>query len=147
MNLCSIILQALTHPSCASNRITNSYQRLEFLGDAVLGINSCFSNLNCTFIKHYPIFLDNLLTVHIFEQCGNLSPGELTDLRSALVNNITFACLTVRYGLHTALLAYLPKIFDEIDRFVQFQEERNHQVDDEVSFELLFFVLNNIENG
>lgn len=75
---------------------------------------------------------DFLLTVYIYENCGNLSPGELTDLRSALVNNITFACLTVRYGLHTALLQHSPKLFEIIDRFVKFQEQRNHVVDDEV---------------
>ncbi|XP_058793942.1 endoribonuclease Dicer isoform X1 [Phymastichus coffea] len=112
----AFLLQAFTHPSFVSNRVTNSYQRLEFLGDAVL---------------------DFLLTVHIFEQCGNLSPGELTDLRSALVNNITFACLAVRYALHTALLAYAPKMFDIIDRFVQFQENRKHEVNDELLWVLL----------
>lgn len=31
------MLQALTHPSYTRNNITTSYQRLEFLGDAVIG--------------------------------------------------------------------------------------------------------------
>lgn len=31
------ILQAFTHPSYTSNSITDCYQRLEFVGDAVLG--------------------------------------------------------------------------------------------------------------
>ncbi len=31
------ILQAFTHPSCMTNAITDCYQKLEFIGDAVLG--------------------------------------------------------------------------------------------------------------
>ncbi|XP_015599757.1 endoribonuclease Dicer isoform X2 [Cephus cinctus] len=112
----AFLLQAFTHPSYTSNSITACYQRLEFLGDAVL---------------------DFLITVYIFEYCGNLDPGALTDLRSALVNNITFASLAVRYGLHTALLSYAPKLSDIIDRFVKFQEERNHVIDDELLWVLL----------
>jgi len=75
-----------------------------------------------------------LITCYIYENCGNLSPGDLTDLRSALVNNITFACLTVRYGLHIMLLAFAPKLHEIIDRFVKFQEERDFVVNDEVGY-------------
>ncbi|XP_023246881.1 endoribonuclease Dicer [Copidosoma floridanum] len=81
--------------------------------------------------------LDFLLTVHIFETCGNLSPGELTDLRSALVNNITFACLAVKYELHASMLMHAPKMFDLMDRFIRFQEARNYAVDDELLWVLL----------
>jgi len=84
--------------------------------------------MNCIFL----MISDFLITCHIYENCGDLSPGALTDLRSALVNNITFACLSVRYGLHTALLAYAPKLHEIIDRFVKFQEERDYVVNDEV---------------
>lgn len=95
--------------------------------------------------QHYlrKYFTDFLLTVHIYETCGKLSPGELTDLRSALVNNIIFACLAVRYGLHTALLQHAPKLFEIIDRFVKFQEQRNHVVDDEVRIAIIFFSIVN----
>ncbi|EFN79336.1 Endoribonuclease dcr-1 [Harpegnathos saltator] len=110
------LLQAFTHPSYSVNRITDCYQRLEFLGDAVL---------------------DFLITCHIYEFCGNLSPGALTDLRSALVNNITFACLAVRYGLHTCLLAYAPQLHEMINRFVKFQEDRNYAINDELLWVLL----------
>ncbi|XP_076178399.1 endoribonuclease Dcr-2 isoform X3 [Ptiloglossa arizonensis] len=112
----AFLLQAFTHPSYTPNNITECYQRLEFLGDAIL---------------------DFLITCYIYENCGNLNPGLLTDLRSALVNNITFACLAVRYGLHTALLAYAPHLNDSIHRFVRFQEERNHAVNDELLWILL----------
>ena len=33
----SYLLQSLTHASYSPNRLTDCYQRLEFLGDAVLG--------------------------------------------------------------------------------------------------------------
>lgn len=35
----SLLVEALTHASYSPNRVTNCYQRLEFLGDAVLGKN------------------------------------------------------------------------------------------------------------
>ncbi len=33
----TLLVEALSHPSYFPNRLTDSYQRLEFLGDAVLG--------------------------------------------------------------------------------------------------------------
>lgn len=77
--------------------------------------------------------------MYIYEYCGELSPGDLTDLRSALVNNITFACIAVRYGLHTALLAFVPLLHETINRFVKFQEEKKYAVDVEVRLALTVF--------
>ncbi|KAL1131763.1 hypothetical protein AAG570_011376 [Ranatra chinensis] len=102
----SFLLQALSHSSYA-HAVTDCYQRLEFLGDAIL---------------------DFLITAHIYDKCGNLSPGELTDLRSALVNNVTFACLIVRFGLHKFILARACTLTDIINKFVQHQESRNHVI-------------------
>ncbi|CAK9800088.1 Endoribonuclease Dicer [Anthophora plagiata] len=112
----AFLLQAFTHPSYTANSVTDCYQRLEFLGDAIL---------------------DFLITVYIYEKCGNLNPGTMTDLRSALLNNITFACLTVRLGLHTGLLSYAPLLNNAIERFVRFQEERDHVINDEILWVLL----------
>ncbi|KAL7053794.1 hypothetical protein AAHC03_026811 [Spirometra sp. Aus1] len=118
-----LLLQACTHPSYYQlRRPTYSpedftladcdlppqttdvecYQRLEFLGDAVL---------------------DYLITRFLFEDSHNHSPGVLTDLRSALVNNNIFAALTVRIGLHRFLRASSPSLFHAIDAFVRFQKE------------------------
>ncbi|XP_073981487.1 endoribonuclease Dcr-2 isoform X2 [Rhodnius prolixus] len=108
----SFLLQALTHASYQNN-ITDCYQRFEFLGDAIL---------------------DFLITAHIYENCGNLSPGELTDLRSALVNNVTFACLSVRYGFHRYLNARSSKLNELVLRFVKHQESRDHKIGAEVLF-------------
>lgn len=105
------LLQALTHSSYSPNRITHSYETLEFIGDAVL---------------------DFLITCFIFESCGNLTPGELTDLRSALVNNITFACFTVRYEFHKYLLLLNTKLEQDIDKFVMYQENNGFAVTDNI---------------
>ncbi|PFX27173.1 Endoribonuclease Dicer [Stylophora pistillata] len=58
------LVEALTHASYHENRATPSYQRLEFLGDALL---------------------DFLVTQHLYFRHVNLSPGDLTDIRQALV--------------------------------------------------------------
>jgi hypothetical protein len=39
----SFLLQAITHASYSVNRVTDCYQRLEFLGDAVLGTPKLFT--------------------------------------------------------------------------------------------------------
>ncbi|CAH1963375.1 unnamed protein product [Acanthoscelides obtectus] len=105
------ILQAFTHASYTPNRLTRSYERLEFLGDAIL---------------------DFLITCYIYEQCEGLTPGLLTDLRAALVNNNTFASLLVRLGLHKFILFINQKLQAYIDRFVEFLEDKRYQIDDEV---------------
>lgn len=105
------LLQALTHSSYAPNRITFSYEKLEFLGDAVL---------------------DFLVTCYIYESCGKLDPGQLTDLRSALVNNNTFASLIVRNGLHKFLLMINSTLQNHIDKFVDFLKCKNYEIDDDI---------------
>lgn len=79
LQCCYYFSQAMSHPSYIRNRLTRSYERFEFLGDAIL---------------------DFLITAHIYENNPRLSPGDLTDLRSALVNNVTFAAYVVKLGLH-----------------------------------------------
>lgn len=105
------LLQALTHPSYPTNRITGCYQQLEFLGDAVL---------------------DFLISAYIFERCPEMDPGKLTDLRSALVNNVTLACLCVRYNIHLYILAQNAALTESIARFTEFQAKHKHEVTDHV---------------
>ncbi|XP_047524815.1 endoribonuclease Dicer isoform X3 [Pieris napi] len=110
----SLLLEALSHPSYIRNRYTRSYERLEFLGDAIL---------------------DFLITAHIFENCGNLKPGELTDLRSALVNNVTFAAYVVKLGLHKFLCYELnPPLETAIINFAEHQKQRNHDISEDVLY-------------
>ncbi|GBP91875.1 Endoribonuclease Dcr-1 [Eumeta japonica] len=106
--------RALSHPSYIRNRLTSSYERLEFLGDALL---------------------DFLITAHIFEQHQNLNPGELTDLRSALVNNVTFASYTVKLGLQKYLCSQFNPVLDSaIINFVEYQMQRNHVMTEDVLY-------------
>lgn len=104
------LLQAFTHTSYYPNRFTDCYQRLEFLGDAVL---------------------DYLITRHLYEDPHKHSPGALTDLRSALVNNTIFATLAVKHDFHKFLLHLSPGLQTICQRFVKIQEENKFQIADD----------------
>ncbi|XP_022209698.2 endoribonuclease Dicer-like isoform X2 [Drosophila obscura] len=107
------LLQALTHPSFPTNRLTGCYQELEFIGDAIL---------------------DFLISAYIFENNTKLRPGQLTDLRSALVNNTTLGCICVRHKLHLFILAENALLSETIGKFVNFQESQGHRVTNHVRF-------------
>ncbi|XP_077284544.1 endoribonuclease Dcr-1 [Arctopsyche grandis] len=104
------LLQAMTHASYSPNRLTDCYQRLEFLGDAVL---------------------DYLITRQLYEDPRRHSPGALTDLRSALVNNTIFASLAVRHGMHKYFRHLSPGLNEVLARFVKIQEENGHSISEE----------------
>ncbi|XP_023219961.1 endoribonuclease Dicer-like isoform X2 [Centruroides sculpturatus] len=92
------LLEALTHASYyEKGRNYNCYQRLEFLGDAVL---------------------DYIITRYLYEDPRKHMPGVLTDLRAALVNNRTFAVLAVKQKFHKYLQSNSENLFKVIDRFV-----------------------------
>ncbi|KAK7246158.1 hypothetical protein RIF29_41018 [Crotalaria pallida] len=79
----SLLVEALTHGSYMLPDILSCYQRLEFLGDSVL---------------------DFLITMHFNEKYPGLSPGQLTDMRSACVNNDCYARSAIKAGLHKHVL-------------------------------------------
>ncbi len=109
------LLQAFTHASYTYNTITDCYQRLEFLGDAIL---------------------DYVITRYLYEDKKRHSPGELTDLRSSLVNNNIFAYLAVKYEFYKYFRYLSPPLFTIIDNFVSNQKKRNDEfdLDEDVSF-------------
>jgi ribonuclease-3 len=75
---------ALVHRSyCAEHPDSSSNERLEFLGDAVLGL---------------------VVTVYVYEQYPELPEGELAKLRAAVVNAEVLAELAASIGIGTALL-------------------------------------------
>ncbi|KAI3750881.1 hypothetical protein L2E82_21772 [Cichorium intybus] len=82
-NDASLLVEALTHGSYMLPEIPKCYQRLEFLGDAVL---------------------DYMITVHLYNKYPGMSPGMLTDLRSASVNNDCYAQSAVKVELHKHIL-------------------------------------------
>ncbi|KAB1227320.1 hypothetical protein CJ030_MR1G000270 [Morella rubra] len=89
----SLLVEALTHGSYLRPEIPRCYQRLEFLGDSVL---------------------DYLMTTHFYHNYPGLSPGQLTDMRSASVNNECYALSAVKSGLHKHILRNSPELDKQI---------------------------------
>ena len=93
----SFILQAFTHPSYGDNRLTETYERLELLGDAVL---------------------DYLVTCYVF--CNtDADPGRLTDIRSALVNNNFYASLLTDASLDKHILHSAPGVLRKMLAYLE----------------------------
>ena len=55
---------------------------------------------------------------HLYIQHRHMSPGELTDLRSAVVNNYSFAVLAVKLGFPRHLRSLSPQLFGMVNTFV-----------------------------
>ena len=72
----SLLTEALTHPSCEHDMTTQSYQRLEFLGDAVL---------------------DMVVVSVLAKHPDELSQGKLTKIKHSVVNAnlLAFLCMTL----------------------------------------------------
>ena len=77
-------------------------QRLEFLGDSVL---------------------DFLITRHFYSTYQGLSPGFLTDLRSASVNNENFARAAVKCGIQKYLRHGSGTLMNQITKFATSVEQ------------------------
>lgn len=77
-------------------------QRLEFLGDSVL---------------------DLLITWHYYQTHSDIDPGELTDLRSASVNNENFAQVAVRRNLQQHLQHCSGLLIGQITEYVKYLSE------------------------
>ncbi|KAF1002409.1 endoribonuclease Dicer homolog 2-like isoform X2 [Apium graveolens] len=94
----SLLVEALTHGSYMLPQIPQCYQRLEFLGDSVL---------------------DYLITMHLYNEYPEMSPGLLTDLRSASVNNDCYSLSAVKVGLQKHILHASQKLQWQIASAVQ----------------------------
>ncbi|KAK9817465.1 hypothetical protein WJX74_006245 [Apatococcus lobatus] len=92
----SLLMEAFTHCSWPDPN-PPCYQRLEFLGDAVL---------------------DMLITRAIVASYRSLPPGRISQLRSASVNNARLACIAVTHNLHCYLRQCSPHLFGLISDFV-----------------------------
>ncbi|XP_061359208.1 endoribonuclease Dicer homolog 1 isoform X1 [Gastrolobium bilobum] len=99
-----LLVESITHASRPSSGVS-CYQRLEFVGDAVL---------------------DHLITRHLFFTYTDLPPGRLTDLRAAAVNNENFARVAVKHNLHVHLRHGSSALEKQIKEFVK-------EVQDELS--------------
>jgi ribonuclease-3 len=80
----ALLLQALRHRSwCAENPGWESNERLEFLGDSVLGL---------------------IVTAHLFRTYPNIPEGELSKVRAAVVNSATLAEVAAELLLGPSLM-------------------------------------------
>lgn len=60
---------------------------------------------------------------YFFETNDNLSPGQLTNLKTSLINNAFFGVLSTKFGLSNYLIQKNPTLFDKIKEFKDFYEE------------------------
>lgn len=90
----ALLKQTFTHQS---RSISLSYERLEFLGDAVL---------------------DWIITFKIFSKELHFSPEHITALRSRIVNNRTLSFLAVRLNLHEFFLRQYPEFHELLDPWI-----------------------------
>ncbi|CAG8433757.1 11080_t:CDS:2 [Ambispora gerdemannii] len=90
-----LIAEALTHASLP-NSSTACYQRLEFLGDAIL---------------------DFMTVKYLFEKYPDGSPGMITDLKDASVNNHILGAICEIMGLHKHIIHFSPKLMSGITDF------------------------------
>ncbi|XP_008780917.1 ribonuclease 3-like protein 2 [Phoenix dactylifera] len=90
-----LLEEALTHSSHTENL---SYQRLEFLGDAVLGL--AFAN-------------------YIYLTYPSADPGQLTSLRKANVSTEKLARVAVRHDLYRLVRRNSPSLDQNVDEFTQ----------------------------
>ena len=92
-------------------------QRLEFLGDAVL---------------------DYLVTIYLYNKYPGISPGFLTDMRSACVNNECYARSAIKAKLHKHILHTSHKLHKEIvatlNNFEKLSSESTFGWESETSF-------------
>ncbi|KAK9273818.1 hypothetical protein L1049_018629 [Liquidambar formosana] len=93
-----LLLEAITHASEQELGVSYCYQRLEFLGDSVL---------------------DLLITWHLYQNHTDIDPGELTDLRSASVNNDNFAQVAVRHNFQQHLQHCSGLLLSQITDYVK----------------------------
>lgn len=105
------MLQALTHPSFPYNTFTECYQKLAFLGKRII---------------------DLLITAYTSEHAVDKHAGELRDIRAVLVNNTTWACVSVRNNFQAYILSQNSALTEKIGTFVEFQQQQRHRITEQV---------------
>lgn len=88
-----LLVDALTHSSWPEDA---SYERLEFVGDAVLGL---------------------AITNHLFLANPDLDPGKLSLLRAANISTEKLARVAVRHGLYHYVRRNAPALDEKVRAF------------------------------
>jgi dsRNA-specific ribonuclease len=111
-----LLFCALTHGSFADSMHAGkpllskyeTFQRLEFLGDAAL---------------------DFCVARYLFDRYPNQGPGDLTELKSAVVSNEAFARISVERKFYAYLYTNSKAMRNEVDKFVRVCEAENADKD------------------
>ncbi|CAH8833606.1 unnamed protein product [Trichobilharzia szidati] len=74
-----LLATAMTHQSSTNTEHWGNYQRLEFLGDSVMGF---------------------IVSNHLFRKCPHASPGKLSEMRSTIVSNNNLANTVVEHEIY-----------------------------------------------
>lgn len=99
----ALIVKALTHQGYHDNTTTGSFETLEFLGDAVI---------------------DYLLTRFLYENKERMySPGDISSIRCAIVNNAYFGVLATRLNLFRHFLLNDQVISRQLSGYVAYCEK------------------------
>ncbi|KEH42074.1 endoribonuclease dicer-like protein [Medicago truncatula] len=113
----SLLVEAMTHGSYMLPDVPRCYQRLEYLGDAVL---------------------DYLITTHLYNEHPGMTPGQLTDMRSASVNNDCYAMSAIKVQLHKHVLHASQELHKHIaatlDKFDEQSSSQTFGWESEASF-------------
>jgi dsRNA-specific ribonuclease len=103
----TLLLEALTHPSYSASAPSSScsppcpcpsYQRLEFLGDALLGF---------------------LMTEFLFDWTPRLSSGDITQWKAYFISNEFLASVTVHSNLISSLRYYSTQLQHALQEYTQ----------------------------
>ncbi|KAJ3218247.1 Dicer-like protein 1 [Dinochytrium kinnereticum] len=105
------LLEALTHASALQEGASSCYQRLEFLGDAILGF---------------------VVASFLFHRNKAADPGTLSDLKTELVNNQFLGVAGFHMGLHKLLIHMNSSLASSITDFARRLEDIMKGDDDDV---------------
>ncbi|OBZ71925.1 Endoribonuclease Dicer 1 [Grifola frondosa] len=93
-----LLVQALSHTSILKGNPAAGYDRLEFVGDAIL---------------------DFLVIRHVFHRYPQMSPGGLSMLKAAMVSKYALAALCVHIGLHEHIRHASPDLEKSIRAYAE----------------------------
>ncbi|KAI9010410.1 hypothetical protein CLU79DRAFT_773664 [Phycomyces nitens] len=96
-----LLVEALTHASLP-NSTAPCYQRLEFLGDAIL---------------------DFLVIRYLFTKYPTFDPGMITDIKDSCVNNHVLGIICIETGMHKHIIHYSSRLVRAIEHFVSEVDE------------------------
>jgi endoribonuclease Dicer len=81
------------------------------------------------------------VTRSYFDDERKFSPADLTDLRSATINNDSFGVMAARHDFHPFLNFESPNLRYSLNMFQEIQKVYGHQILDDVSCRIIFILI------